>query len=150
MLVVTPLLTLLLAMAFWFYQIHMKELGIMRKVREPVWATATFGCGRAGETSARYPGTQPGVSVDDAAPVYVPGTDYSRVYTNAPGGPNNEVITRSTADARVSATDTLDGDEDFHFRQMNLRAHATMMCNETVHDGQPDAYKRITAAAFQP
>jgi hypothetical protein len=150
LLVITPLFTLLMGTAYWFYEIHTKQMSVMRRAREPVWATATFACGNPGETSASYPGVQPGVSVGGGPIVYVPGADYTQIYKNVPGGPNNEVLTRATADAEIDVTDDLAGNDFLHLRETHYAAHARMMCNDTVHDGQPNTMKRIAAGAFQP
>ena len=72
MLVVTPLFATLCGFAFWFYQVHRAEMLVYQKVREPVWATASFGCGDAGETGASMPGPAERASVSSGIPPIVP------------------------------------------------------------------------------
>jgi len=150
-LVVVPMLIALCGIGFWFYQVHTAQMKVYRSVREPVWATATFGCGQAGETSASMPGPQGGVSVANGGPPAVP-ADFSPVYRNVPGAPNNEVITRSMGEAKGSAQETVSGFTVTWFapRPTSYNASATMQCNEAVHDGQPGAAKRIAAVVFSP
>ena len=150
-LVVVPMLIALCGIGFWFYQVHTAQMKVYRSVREPVWATATFGCGQAGETSQPMPGPQPRTSVANSGPPAVL-ADFSPVYRNVPGGPNNEVITRSLGEAKGSAQETVPGFKVVWFepRPTNYNASATMQCNEAVHDGQPKPAKRIAAAVFSP
>ena len=146
-----PLLICLCGIGFWFYQVHTAQMKVYRSVREPVWATATFGCGQAGETGHSFPGPQGGASVSNGSPPAVP-ADFSQVYQSVPGGPNNEVITRPIGEAKGSANETVSGFRVTWFepRSTTYNASATMQCNEAVHDGKPDAAKRLAAAAFQP
>ncbi len=150
MVVVTPLLAMLCGFAFWFHQMHHAQMLVYRSVREPTWQTATFACGNPGETSASYPSGN--ASVGGGGSLMIP-ADWSPVYRNAPGGPNNEVITRSLNTASKDATRTLAGKDVpgiLHIPSSTYQASATMMCNETVHDGQLDAYKRITHVVVSP
>lgn len=149
-LVVVPMLIALCGIGFWFYQVHTAQMKVYRSVREPVWATATYGCGQAGETSHSMPGPQGGVSVANGAPPAA--GDFSQVYESVPGGPNNEVITRPIGRANGSAQETVSGFKVTWFapKPTNYDATATMQCNEAVHDGKPDAAKRLAAVAFSP
>jgi hypothetical protein len=150
MVVVTPLLAMLCGFAFWFYQMHYAQMRVYQSVRQPVWETATFSCGNPGETSASFPrGT---ASVGGGGSLMVP-ADWSPVYRYAPGGPNNEVITRPINEASQNATRTVSGKDVpgiLHISSTTYQASAKMMCNETVHDGQPDAYKRMTHFTVSP
>jgi len=150
-LVVTPLLIMLCAIGFWFFQLHRAHMKVYQEVREPVWATATFGCGQAGETAQRMPGPQGGATVSSAAALTVP-ADWSPVYQNVPGGPNNEVITRPMGQANGSANEAVSGHKVFWFEPgaTTFNRSAQMQCNEAVHDGNPNGTKRIAAAVFDP
>ena len=146
-----PLLICLCGIGFWFYQVHTAQMKVYRSVREPVWATATFGCGQAGETSHSYPGPQGNVSVSNGSPPAV-AADFSPVYQNVPGAPNNEVITRPMGEAKKTGQESLAGFTVTWFEPKNTSYEATaqMQCNEAVHDGKPDPAKRIAAAVFSP
>jgi hypothetical protein len=150
-LVVVPLLIALCGIGFWFYEVHTAQMKVYRTARESVWATATFGCGQAGETGRSMPGPQSGTSVGGGGPPQIP-ADFSQVYRSVPGGPNNEVITRSMSEGNGSAQERVAGFKVVWFepRTTNYNASASMQCNEAVHDGQPDPAKRIAAAAFSP
>lgn len=150
-LVVTPLLIMLCAIGFWFFQLHRAHMKVYQEVREPVWATATFGCGQAGDTAVRMPGPQGDAQVSNGGPPAIP-ADWSPVYQNVPGGPNNEVITRPMPGAKGSASEAVSGHKVFWFEPggTTFNRSAEMQCNEAVHDGNPNGAKRIAAAVFNP
>lgn len=149
MVVVTPLLTMLLGFAFWFYQMHQAQMAVYRDVREPTWQTATFSCGDPGETSGSFP--RGSANVSRSGGLFIP-TNWFNVYRNAPG-PNVEVITRSFGEASKDATRHVDGatvGKVFEVKDTQYRAQATMMCNEKVEDGQLDMHKRIAHILVDP
>jgi len=150
-LVVVPLLIVLCGIGWWFYEVRTAQMKVYRDAREPTFATATFGCGRAGDTSHPMPGPQPGVAVSGGSAPTVP-ADFSSVTRNVPGNPNNAVITRPIGEAKGSGTDTVAGFRAIWFtpRTTSYQASATMMCNEAVEDGQLDLAKRSAAVTFSP
>jgi hypothetical protein len=152
MLIVTPLLATLCGFAFWFYQVHAAEMSVYRKVREPVWATATFGCGNAGETAANLPGPRGATDIASSGPPLIP-ADFSPVFRNVPVGPHNDAITRSVEQGVGQTSETLDGKsipQILTTPNTTFRTTARMTCNENVETGQPDRMKRVAAVAFQP
>ena len=149
--VVAPLLIMLMGVGWWFWEIESAQSRIAREAAQPVFATATYGCGQAGETSHAYPGPQSPATVSGGSVPMVP-ADMSQVYQAAPGAPNDEVITRSISDAKATTQTTTEGFRTIWFepKSANYQISATMLCNEAVHDGQLDQTKRIAAAVFNP
>jgi hypothetical protein len=79
--------------------------------------------------------------------------NWSNVYRYVPGTPNVPVITRSIPEASKSATRSLSGHDVpgiLHISSSTYQAKASMMCNETVQDGQPDPMKRIAHVTVRP
>jgi hypothetical protein len=150
MLIVTPLFALLMGFGFWFFLIHQKQTAVYRNAREPVWATAAFACGDPGDTSKIPRATESNVSVSSGAPVYVIGANYAPIYAAVPGGPNEEVLTRKTADVRATREERLEAYPSIGTKEGTFRASAEMMCNETIRDGQANTMKRIAAGVFNP
>jgi hypothetical protein len=151
-LVVTPLFATLCGFAFWFYQVHRAQMLVYQKVREPVWAAATFGCGDAGDTGAPMPGPEERISVSSGIPPVVP-ADYTLVIRNVPGGPNNDAITRLARTVNADATETLVGKDIPNIMSTptsTFRTDARVICNEHVEDGKAKTMKRIAAVVFRP
>ena len=150
-LVVVPMLVSLMGVGWWFWDMHTAQMQVYRESAEPVFATATYSCGQAGETSHSFPGPQSPASVSGGSVPLVP-ADFSKVYEAAPGAPNEEVITRSISDAKADANAQTDGFGAIWFNPNghSYKASAKMLCNEAVHDGQLDTTKRIAAAVFDP
>jgi hypothetical protein len=119
-------------------------MSVYRNVREPVWTTATQGCGKGGPS---------GASVSSGPRAILPTADFTPVYRNVPGAPHTDMITRALDLADSETTETLAGtnvpriiktpDTSYH-------ATARMICNEQVEDAELDAMKRIAAVAFRP
>ncbi len=151
-LVVVPLLVTLWGISYWFFEFRTAQMKVYRQARESTVATATFGCGRAGDTSHSYPGPQPGVSIAGGMVPTAPGADLSSVTKNVPGNPNNGVIARPIGEAKGQGSDSVAGFKAIWFKPSttHYEASTTMMCNEAVEDGQLDTAKRSAAMVFSP
>jgi hypothetical protein len=132
-LVVTPLLIIVCSMSFYAFRMHHEKLALMRRVREPLVASAISGCNRGGSASP---------------PPSVPGADLSIIPDTLPGGPNQAILDRPLRTTSESAQRTVDGDANAGTGAQTMRMRSSMMCNEPIEDGRLAQMRRVAAENF--
>jgi hypothetical protein len=146
--IVAPLLLIVLAFSWFVYRMHLEKLAALEHAREPAWATASFGCGRPGETHVPLPGAAGDVAIAEKR-LDVP-ADFDVVREDIGESPDDDILGRPLAIATAERERDVEPVAVIHASAMTFRARTSVMCNETVEDGRLDIDKRVTHGGLLP
>jgi hypothetical protein len=153
-LVLAPVLIFQLGVSFWAYQLYESKIDTMKRVRGPVFSSAAFGCGNAGSTSFEAPTGEPNAmfapNESDAPLEGAEGVDLGVVGRKLPQAPGADILDRAIDSKAARLARPFVSNGFVGAPTVKLGAHASMMCNEAVRDGDPKAMKAVSANGFDP
>jgi hypothetical protein len=147
-LVLMPVLIFQLAVSYWAWQMYDAKIDTMKAARGPVFSEAVFGC------AARLPPVQASQPLQPG-PVDAPldgaeGVDLGVIGRKLPQAPGADVLERVIESRTAHLVRPFISNGYVGLPTARLGAQASMMCNESVRDGDPKAMKALSASSFDP